>query len=107
MTPNKGQSQPEPGVTTEEQDELTPQLAIQKKPAKADLLYTRNGVVTETSVTTHVHESLLGPTPSGTPTRTPKTTHQQGAQQRRRRQTAHSLPSATPNQHQSHKYTFI
>ncbi|OAX35068.1 hypothetical protein K503DRAFT_803098 [Rhizopogon vinicolor AM-OR11-026] len=49
MTPSQSQSQPAPGVTTEEQDELTPQLAIQKKPAKADLLHARNSVVTETS----------------------------------------------------------
>ncbi|OJA14304.1 hypothetical protein AZE42_01563 [Rhizopogon vesiculosus] len=49
MTPNHSQSQPALGVTTEEQDEVTHQLAVQKKPAKVDLLYARNGVVTETS----------------------------------------------------------
>ncbi|OJA14298.1 hypothetical protein AZE42_01558 [Rhizopogon vesiculosus] len=49
MPPNQSQSQPAPGVMTGEQDKVTPQLAAQKKPAKADLLHARNGVVAETS----------------------------------------------------------
>jgi len=42
--------EPAPGVSAEERDDVAPQLAVQKKPAKARLLRARKGVATETSV---------------------------------------------------------